>query len=213
MQLAPDVYAVSVEGDLVFLDARRDHYSCLTRSDAAHVLSLLGCETYNGEIHDVARELVENGLLVPGEGRTLCFVARESATADFHMIAAPAPPNNALALWRLAGAAVEAGLKSRGRPSRWLRARARREVDAPVSRAATLALQFDRLRPWIPWSGRCLPNSLLLIAFLRRHGIAADLVLGVHTFPFEAHSWVEYRGVVLNDVIEHVRWYTPIAVA
>jgi hypothetical protein len=176
-------------------------------------LPLIENETGNTECPDVARELLEAGLLVAGKGRVLRPLAHVPATADFHMIAAPAPPVKALTLLRLACAAVEAAMTSRGRPSRWLRTRLKPEASPPVSRAATLALQFDRLRPWIPWSGRCLPNSLLLIAFLRRHQIPADLVLGVHTFPFEAHSWVEYRGVVLNDSIEHVRWYTPIALA
>ena len=213
MRLAQDVHVASVEGDLIFLDARHDRYSCITRSDAASVLALLDGEGDDALSSDVAQELVEAGLLVPGEARAFPAATREPATADFHMIAAPARPATALTLWRLGGAVVEAGIKSVGRPSRWLRRPTKPATSAPLSRVATLAMQFDRLWPWIPRSGRCLPNSLLLIAFLRRHGIHADLVLGVHTFPFEAHSWVEHGGVVLNDTIEHVRWFTPIVVA
>ena len=40
---------------------------------------------------------------------------------------------------------------------------------------------------------------------LRRDGgIPAELVLGVRTFPFEAHAWVELDGRVLNDDLDHV---------
>ncbi len=74
-------------------------------------------------------------------------------------------------------------------------------------------MQLDRLRPLIPRSGLCVPSSMLLLCYLRRHGIHAQWVFGVQTFPFEAHCWVEYDGVVLNDTLEHVCWYTPIAAA
>lgn len=214
MQLAPHVHVASVEGDLIFLDARSDRYSCITRSEAHCLLSLLSGEEPNGgEQAEFAQELLEAGLLLPGRGRPFTAPEHHPPSADFHTIAAPAPRASARTLWRLACSALEAGLKLHRGPIRWLRRQPRWESDVPVSRAATIAMQFDGLRPWIPRSGRCLPSSLILLAFLRRHGILAHLVLGVHTFPFEAHSWVEYRGVVLNDTIEHVRWYTPIAIA
>ncbi len=47
----------------------------------------------------------------------------------------------------------------------------------------------------------CLPRSLVLWWLLRRRGIAADLRIGVRKLAgeFQAHAWVEYRGVALND--------------
>ena len=61
MRLAQDVYVASVEGDLIFLDARHDRYSCITRSDAASVLALLDGEGDDALSSDVAQELVEAG--------------------------------------------------------------------------------------------------------------------------------------------------------
>jgi hypothetical protein len=32
----------------------------------------------------------------------------------------------------------------------------------------------------------------------------------VQTVPFEAHSWLQFNGVVLDDRAEHVAWLKPI---
>jgi len=48
---------------------------------------------------------------------------------------------------------------------------------------------------------QCLSKSLALWWLLRRQGIGADLRIGVAPKPgcLEAHAWVEFRGVALND--------------
>ena len=48
----------------------------------------------------------------------------------------------------------------------------------------------------------CLSESLTLWFLLHRHGIPADFRLGVRTITgrFESHAWVEYDGIVLNDL-------------
>jgi hypothetical protein len=47
----------------------------------------------------------------------------------------------------------------------------------------------------------CLPHSLVLWWLLRRQGIRGDLRIGVRRgeAQFEAHAWVEYLGIALND--------------
>jgi len=50
----------------------------------------------------------------------------------------------------------------------------------------------------------CLQRSAACVCLLRRQGASAELVLGVRTFPFAAHAWVELDGRVLNDSLEHV---------
>jgi hypothetical protein len=47
----------------------------------------------------------------------------------------------------------------------------------------------------------CLPEALVLWALLRRHGIDADLRLGVRKRDgrLEAHAWVERGGRALHD--------------
>lgn len=52
-----------------------------------------------------------------------------------------------------------------------------------------------------PWPATCLRRSLLLWAFLLRSGVASELRLGFRNpgGQFEAHAWVEWDGMVLND--------------
>ena len=45
----------------------------------------------------------------------------------------------------------------------------------------------------------CLQRSAVTTMALRRHGIAASLVIGAQPLPFRAHAWVEAGGKVLND--------------
>lgn len=45
----------------------------------------------------------------------------------------------------------------------------------------------------------CLQRSAAATCFLRRHGIAAQLVIGTQQVPFNAHAWVEVDGQVVTD--------------
>ena len=67
----------------------------------------------------------------------------------------------------------------------------------------------------LPYESRCLLESLALLWLLRRAGVAATLVLGVRTLmgPFEAHAWVEYDGLVLNDAAAVRGIYEPFDLA
>lgn len=52
-----------------------------------------------------------------------------------------------------------------------------------------------------PWAN-CLKKSLVLWSLLRQQGISSEIRVGVrqNDQTFEAHAWVEYKGIVLNDV-------------
>ena len=45
----------------------------------------------------------------------------------------------------------------------------------------------------------CLQRSAATTILLRRHGIPADMVVGVRLLPFRSHAWVEVAGEVFND--------------
>ena len=60
-----------------------------------------------------------------------------------------------------------------------------------------------------PGRALCLEQSLALHALLRREGIPSCFRLGVQPHPFAAHAWIEVDGVPVNDVVEHVRHFTP----
>lgn len=72
---------------------------------------------------------------------------------------------------------------------------------------------FDMLRPLAFTSrDRCLFDSLALMNLLHLDGLDARWVIGVKDRPFAAHAWVQQDDLVLNDLHEHVRRFTPILI-
>jgi hypothetical protein len=61
-----------------------------------------------------------------------------------------------------------------------------------------------------PGRALCLEQSLALYYLLRRRGVAVKFRMGVQAHPFLAHAWIDYRGVPLNDVPEHVKQFVPL---
>lgn len=59
---------------------------------------------------------------------------------------------------------------------------------------------------------RCLPRSLALLLAAYADGHHPDFVIGVRNHPFAAHCWVQAKGKVLNDNLDHARLFTPILV-
>ena len=52
------------------------------------------------------------------------------------------------------------------------------------------------------WYGKkvlCLQRSAAATCLLRRHGIPAQLVIGIQQIPFNAHAWVEVEGRIVSD--------------
>lgn len=72
-------------------------------------------------------------------------------------------------------------------------------------------VSFRRIRPLF-YSSRnaCLFDSLVLVHFLARYNLFPIWIVGVKARPFGAHSWVQEEALVLNDLPETVRAFTPI---
>jgi hypothetical protein len=75
---------------------------------------------------------------------------------------------------------------------------------APTVDARMIAMRATRnmngLGRRMPFTSTCLMRSLALWWFLRKRGIAADLVIGVNKKgSFEAHAWVEVFGGPVTD--------------
>ena len=45
----------------------------------------------------------------------------------------------------------------------------------------------------------CLQRSAATTWLLKRHGVAAQTVIGAQRLPFKSHAWVEVGGIVVND--------------
>jgi hypothetical protein len=45
----------------------------------------------------------------------------------------------------------------------------------------------------------CLQRSAATTVLLRRHGWAAEMVIGAQILPYRSHAWCEMNGAVVND--------------
>jgi hypothetical protein len=52
---------------------------------------------------------------------------------------------------------------------------------------------------WYPKQALCLQRSFVTTYLLRKHGVAARMVLGAQRIPFKAHAWVEVDGRAVNE--------------
>jgi hypothetical protein len=87
--------------------------------------------------------------------------------------------------------------------------RRRRISDETVRR---LVLTFLRLRSWVyTATDSCLVDSLALAYFLIAFGGRPLWIIGVKSKPFLAHCWVQHEHWVLNDTLQHVEDFKPIA--
>jgi len=53
----------------------------------------------------------------------------------------------------------------------------------------------------------CLQRSAVCTWILRRHGIAAQLVIGFRPVPIDSHAWVEVAGQVVNDRPQYQKFF------
>jgi len=80
-----------------------------------------------------------------------------------------------------------------------------REYSARQTAASRMVSQEDLCRAmdyacvFYPKRVFCLQRSAATTLLLRRHGVAAELVIGAKLLPFRSHAWVELNGQVIND--------------
>ena len=132
------------------------------------------------------------------------------------------PHSSASLLWRFGRSFLRAQLSLKLRPiqsivaavgDRKARRTARGTPAVDPDRLRSLVTAFARLRPlFYTLRLACLLDSLTLLHFLSAEGIHPDWVFGVKTEPFDAHCWVQQGELLLNDIPDRVRQYSPILV-
>lgn len=98
--------------------------------------------------------------------------------------------------------------------SRWPRPRARSFSDEStrLARAKSVARIVNLAAGSGPVRATCLRRSLLLWWLLRRDGIETVVKVGVHRGgdgALDAHAWVEYLGLPLNDTDDVADRFIP----
>jgi hypothetical protein len=79
----------------------------------------------------------------------------------------------------------------------------RHRANAPEA-VARICSAMDMACIWYWKEAKCLQRSAATACLLKRHGVAAVMVIGAQQMPFRAHAWVEVEGRVVND-----KPYTP----
>jgi hypothetical protein len=64
---------------------------------------------------------------------------------------------------------------------------------------AKICASIDIACTWYWKDVLCLQRSAATTWMLRRHGVAAELIIGIQQLPFRAHAWVDVGGRVVND--------------
>lgn len=67
------------------------------------------------------------------------------------------------------------------------------------------------VRLLIPTPRRCLPAALVTGMALKMLGLETEIVFGVRSHPFEAHCWLQRGTLVIDDDLDRVLSYTPVA--
>lgn len=230
--LSKDCYVCNAQGYWIILNVSRDKYLCVTHADLTSIGSrIYGWRHQDGDpeyrqhlgagLDTLIASLLAKGVLTNNSLEGKDFVESENAASETAVVL-PVPIGGAKAgllcighfFW--ACAKIDWCLR-KGKLALVLATIKRRRLQAgpPVkfledTNAVGLIAAFKDLRPLYPRPYLCLFDSLALLEFLAAHHSFPRIVFGVVADPFQAHCWIQERGVVLNDDLERVGRYKPI---
>jgi hypothetical protein len=232
--LAPHVYWCAIEDGVVFLDLKRHKYVGIGRNHSDLLYRILegGVSTSNtssagsdvaGELAALSNILVTEGLVTRDAmlGKPLTPPSINTVgSADSLRQLTTRQRFRFIHVLRLMLSFITVKRQLRKvsfdrivRNAQAVRPERASAITALGGKEMQLVGLFRRLRSiFYTAHNNCILDSLILRDFLRRNGISTTWVIGVESRPFSAHSWIQHRGIVLNDSLEHVRRYTPILV-
>ena len=231
-RLADHVRACHVDGQVILLDLRRDRYigvggallpALSSRvADWPSVQVASTGEAPEADIGTWLASMCDQGMLTS----TSTTVAHRVGIAEPQdsLVACDEAPGKGVH-WRRIGNIALATLTAKQWLQRHRLAEIVEQVDKlrPAPPTDPAAAQNDQLRTAASWYLRtrpfvmsshdeCLRDSLTMLRFLAAEQLYPQWVIGVRTRPFGAHSWVQSGHLVLNDLHETVRAYTPILI-
>lgn len=210
MGIASHIRLVAIGDDLIVFDVRADRYLALVGAVEVPPRAPASMAFDPARLHPAAATALEEAaILVDGDNGGAIHVpsahrALEAGEAGVDL----------RDVSRLLLALVRTGWRIlRGRHVASFSPRARPACSSDDWRRLQRAIEkLHRLRLYLPTPSRCLPASMTASFFLRQFGVDVDLVFGVRGHPFDAHCWIERDGVVLDDELDRVAAYTPIAI-
>lgn len=212
--LADGVHFAWTGADIVTLDLRTDAYGLLT--DAADRVRPRTGHAIASDDDAVMTALIEAGLVTPTRSARPAALSVPPPETAFLPGAAGDSARGPRLSPKLAAAAGALSATARFHrstlPTLLLAVGATRRTPRSPVRLADAYAAFDAVLPWIPFEGQCLQRAFMLRRHLVRCGQPARWVIGVRTWPFLAHAWVQVGPCVVGDSLERVRTFTPILV-
>lgn len=207
-QMAPYVSFCTGSGRTVFLDIARDRYFALPLPQSAAFLHWQAAPEAV-PAPPVLRALAAAGLLVETDKPTAIAPPAIAPPRGSLSLAPPAPRLRTICEVAHSMIRVRQALRRRGLAATLDHLCPTGERTG-TGDARERALAFLGVRRHWPAKGSCLPDSLAMIDYLRRHGASASIVFGIIGAPFQAHCWVQCGDEVLNDALDHVAPFSAI---
>lgn len=233
--ISKHVHVCRAGDQVVLLDLRRDKYFAIGGSQTEILGLLIGgwpsstqeraFDSASVEAEKLLHTMVQRGLVTTqdqaGKSATPASLPQVTSTLVGEYADDEVPISVRQIAW-FAVSALKAALALRLRTLESVVRSVERRKARRLARSGSFCFEtaqsavtvFFRLRP-LAFAPRdaCLFDSLALVEFLAREGLFPQWVIGVRTRPFGAHSWVQQGNVVLNDLPERVRKFTPILAA
>lgn len=215
--LRPGLSYCLIDGRPIFLDTDQDRYFRLSEPLEDAFLAHLA----EGGGSTCSKTLLDHAILVPGAGAMQPHLGMSRATRSVIELTAGGASVEPASVWLVFALVWSTRRRVRRRPLDAVLEGVVRERDSarlpiPLPLAAThviaAAAGFACSRRYVPFEPSCLLDSLALVRYLTRHGIAGNIVFGVTDAPFAAHCWVQVGDVVLNDTVGNTMSYMPIRV-
>ena len=217
LYLRPDVHAALQGEDIVLLDIAADAYLCLPQG-AAHFDGPSRDGALDPTSPEAAAGLVAAGLATANRPTQARWAPPPALPRLGPEVDPPWPSVDLVDAWRLLLCVADLALHYRGRPFAHIldyARRGRRRVAQGSARRDLMACvrRFHAAAVWLPAPGKCLVRSFLLLRFLHRSGHDAQWVIGVRTWSFEAHCWLQSGERALDDSPDRLAGYLPICAA
>ena len=229
----PHVVSVRAGDATVLMDRKRGRYFTLNEV-AGQVWDLVGAgatvpeiverliEQYDvrqdeleGDVETTVRQLASGRLIAPGPRSTRVLDKQQPSQGSRVLLSSGEFRVPSVLKCGLMIFVVRVMLKTVGfaETSNWVRNRVDGlavRKDVPLDEAKATEQVVAMAGALYPGRAKCLEQSLTLYWILRSRGIDVRFRMGVQPFPFLAHAWVDHRDQPLNDVAEHITWFTPL---
>jgi hypothetical protein len=222
--LNPHIHFCDCDDALIFLDLTHDRYfqfSGAQREWFDMICAASGPDELPGHAARFAERLLARHILTldRNAGKRPAATSLQAPRASLPTpLTLPAPSRPVKTALALSVAALSSWTLEQSRNfegvvdgvTRWKR-QAGTNQSSPIESVLERVADFHAMTPYF-FSTRdaCRFRSLVLMNYLTRSGITPDWVFGVRLCPFGAHCWVEYEGVILNDVSDTVAEFRPI---